>query len=125
MTLVLDISFHTDGDFCVNDLESIFNKGSRLYKDANLIYSAEQSDESLEFALIASGDENAGRWAARDLLQSLICEFRTFKSYLVGDLYRFLDTPLVIVQKRGNEVRYEDNLSGNYEGTYLLLQITH
>ena len=125
MTLVLDISFHTDGDFCVNDPESIFNKGSRLYKDANLIYSAEQSDESLEFALIASGDENACRWAARDLLQSLICEFRTFKSYLVGDLYRFLDTPLVIVQKRGNEVRYEDNLSGNYEGTYLLLQITH
>ena len=125
MTLVLDISFHTDGDFCVNDLESIFNKGSRLYKDANLIYSAEQSDESLEFALIASGDENACRWAARDLLQSLICEFRTFKSYLVGYSYRFLDTPLVIVQKRGNEVRYEDNLSGNYEGTYLLLQITH
>ena len=125
MTLVLDISFHTDGDFGVNDRESIFNKDSRLYRDADLIYRTEESGESIEFALIANGDENACRWAARDLLQSLICEFRTFKSYLVRDLYQFLDAPLAIVQKRGNEVRYEDNLSGNYEGTYLLLQITH
>lgn len=124
MTLVLDISFHTDGDFCVNDRESIFNKDSRLYRDADLIYRTEESGESIEFALIASGDENACRWAARDLLQSLICEFKTFKSYLVRDLYQFLDTPLAIVQKRGNEARYEDHLSGNYEGTYLLLQIS-
>ena len=125
MTLVLDISFHTDGDFGVSNRESIFNKDSRLYRDADLIYRTEESGESIEFALVATGDENACRWAARDLLESLICELRTFKSYLANALYQFLDTPLTIVQKRGNEVRYEDNLSGNYEGTYLLLQITH
>ena len=123
MILILDIDFHTDGDFTFDHLESIFNKNSNLYRNAKIAYRAEEANESIEFGLAAEGDHNACRWAARDLLESLICELRACKSSLVGDLYRFLSTPLDIVQKRGNEVRYKDSLSGNYEGTRLWLQI--
>lgn len=122
MILRLDMEFHTDGDFAFRDIGRQLDPGRQLYKGASIDYRVKTDDEEICFNLACIGEANACRWAARDLVESLICSISTFKAYLVGDLYRLLDEVLENLWKDG-KVQHEDSLSGNYNGTSVKLLI--
>ena len=90
MKLLFDAEFHTDDDFGFRELE--FDKNARMYEKAKIDYMYDDTGcERIYIKLNAEGDENACRWALRDLLEDLMCSIDTFKYYLVKDLYDLFD----------------------------------
>lgn len=125
--LLLMARFHTDGDFRFDLPEYLIDTASPLYEGASPEVSITASDETYEFRVWAQGPSRRCKYAARDALEHLICSIRTFKSYLVGDLYAFLSKPLAstLWTEWTERIHYHDAMSGNYEGTVLTLDIQY
>lgn len=125
--LSLMVRFHTDGDFRFDLPEGLIDTDSPLYKEAFPDVSVVTGDETYEFRVRAQGPADQCRYAARDALENLICAIRTFRSYLVGDLYAFLSKPLggTLWDEEVEQVYYQDAMSGNYEGTILTLDLQY
>ena len=60
--------------------------------------------------------------SVRDLIESLICNIRTIKYYLVKDLYNFLVPAREGLFREGEEINYTNIIGGNYEGTFIALE---
>lgn len=123
MKLQLNFVFATDGDFSFTNIESLFNPESSMYKGANLKYSCKHDYEDIYISLQADGDDNACRWAARDLMENLVCNIRTHKYYVIKYLYNLIVTPKEQLLWSGENVNYHDSIGGNYEGTSIQLFI--
>lgn len=128
MKLRLEIHFETDGDFCFLGLNDLINPNSSLYNGAVTRFEADDHTyyEEIDIRLECDGDANGCRWAARDVLERLISKgIRTVRYYLVKDIYDLLITPKEKVLWSDEDVHYEGIISGNYEGTFLRLDIVH
>ncbi|MCM1220659.1 MAG: hypothetical protein NC548_39840 [Lachnospiraceae bacterium] len=125
MQLRLDICFHTDGDFHFVEPSSMIDPKYSLYNGAHIEYSWTRADEKFTYHLVATGNDLPCRLAARDLLQRMICNLRTSEThvYLIKDIYEFLSGPIDngILFDRDKDIDYDDNITGNYEGTYMRL----
>lgn len=122
MKLYLKFEFHTDGDFYIEDVGTLIDIKSNLYKGANVKYRGSQSGETIWIELEADGDRNAGFYAARDLMQNLICNIRAGKYYLVKDLYDMIIPAKELLWSNVSASYFKD-ISGNYDGTYIQLYI--
>lgn len=123
MKLLLDLSLKTDGDFGLNNIESLFDLKGSMYKGADVEYSCNCGGEDIYVRLRANGDANACRWAARDLMENLVCNIRTHKYYVIKYLYDLIITPKEQLLWSGENVNYLESIGGNYEGTYIQLII--
>ena len=123
MKLKLYISCYTDGDFSFNNIDNLFDVNNSLYKGAIISYTHLVDGEQIFFDLTCEGEPNPCRWAARDLMETLVCNIHTHKYYLVKDLYDLIITPKEELLWSGRDVQYSDILSGNYDGTVLFLDI--
>ena len=123
MKLKLYISCYTDGDFSFNNIDNLFDVNNSLYKGAIISYTHLVDGEQIFFDLTCEGEPNPCRWAARDLMETLVCNIHTHKYYLVKDLYDLIITPKEELLWSGRDVHYSDILSGNYDGTVLFLDI--
>ena len=127
MYLRLHIHFETDGDYCVNEWDNIFDKECSLYSGEPLNYHASIDSESYDFTLDYEGKEaQQCRWAARDILRNLIVNIRVSPShyYLVKDLYELLYKAYDELMSCRN-VYCNKCLSGNYEGTEVTLRVIY
>lgn len=124
MKIYFDAHFYTDGDFSFrkDELDMLFEKDSSLYKGAKIEYYYEHEDEEISIRLVAEGNENACRWALRDLLEALMCSISTIKYWLVRDLYDLLE---YFHKDLWGELNQEksNGLSGNYDDTWLTLKM--
>lgn len=123
MRLELDIIFQTDGDFHIENGETLIDPNCSMYKKADVKYGFMQDGEHISIMLMAYGDANACRWAARDLIEHTMCGLRTHKYYLIQDIYNMIIPPKEDLLWSGEEVRFHKVLGGNYEGTYIRLSI--
>lgn len=121
--LNLKIRFNTDGDFGFNDENALFDKSCDFYKGAKIRYRHKQIDQTISFRLFARGDAVACRRAAEDLLENLICNIRTSRYYIVNMLCKFLIPAIDELGFTTKEIDYRDSLQGNYEGTFLNLDV--
>lgn len=123
MKLQLQMKFCTDGDFWFNNEEELFDLRKTLYHGAKISYNKkfDPDNQEINLTLIADGDSRACQWAVRDLLESLICNIRTIKYYLVQDLYNFLVPAREGLFREGEEINYTNTIGGNYEGTFISL----
>ncbi|WP_281513148.1 hypothetical protein [Bacteroides acidifaciens] len=121
MTLNLKICFCTDGDFWFTNLNVLFDKTRSLYEGAEIRYICTSNDQTLRFSLVAIGDYTACKRAAKDLLESLICNIKTSRYYIVDDLCKFLIPAHDVLNGIEKEFEYCDTIHGNYEGTFLHL----
>ena len=121
MTLNLKICFCTDGDFWFTNLNVLFDKTRSLYEGAEIRYICTSNDQTLRFSLVAIGDYTACKRAAKDLLESLICNVKTSRYYIVDDLCKFLIPAHDVLNGIEKEFEYCDTIHGNYEGTFLHL----
>ncbi len=126
VTLRLDVSFFTDGDFYFDGTDSMLDPGSPLYRKAKIAYRHGTDSEYYEFHLCARGDADACRYAARDLLERLMRNLRTFRpNYVSDDVSRLLAAARDrCLRKTEDEIDYSRNLGGNYEGTGIHIRIT-
>ncbi len=135
MKLKLELNFCTDGDFCFLDTnpDHLLN-GMSMYKDVVKEFKVDdrQNEERLHIFLDCEGKANGCRWAARDVLENLISGgFRVVHYWLVDDLYHLITAPIDVNCEQGEmlwsneDVNHYGRLSGNYEGTDLLLWIRH
>lgn len=127
MTLYLICNFETDGDFDFRNLHSDFSPlpfdpNKELYSGVDIEYEEHEDDYSITYELRCQGNEIECKWVARDLMQSLICNIWTFKDYLVLDLYNLIHGVEEALWKT-NTTRFAKELSGNYDGTYVLLEM--
>ena len=126
MRLHLAINFETDGDFYFENPNSIFDARNSMYRNATLIDEVNDEDqENVRFYLIATGDADACRWAARDLMEKIVCQLRTGKYEVIKDVYDLVITPKENYLWSDAEVHYVDCLSGNYTGSYISLTVEH
>jgi len=123
MKLLLDLTFKTDGDFGFNNMENLIDPKDSMYKGAGIQYYCSCNDESIYVTLIADGDDNACRWAARDLMERLVCNIRTSRYYIIRYLYDLIITPKEDLLWSGENVNHSDSIGGNYEGTHIRLVI--
>ena len=119
------MNFNTDGDFSFRDRRELFNPDASLYKGASIKYDIGEGYDDISFSLYAEGDPNPCRWAARDLMESLVCSIQTNKYYVIKYLYDLIVTARIEYLWSGEDVDYFDSISGNYEGTELHLRIVH
>lgn len=123
--LVFNADFSTDGDFHFDEtrLKELDVKCS-LYNGATIQYNYERDWEDIHFCLTADGKSDACRYALRDLLEEMIASFRTYSSkyYLIKDVYDLLEGFLEAIWEN-NEIKREDSMGGNYDGTYVYLKI--
>jgi len=123
MELYFDATFSTDGDFSfyVEKLKSMFDIDCEMYKKAkiNYIY-MDNKDERIYIRLFAEGDADACRWAMRDLLEGLMCSIKTFKHYVVKEIYELLDYFHEDLWSNLNQTKHR-GLYGNYDNTWLSL----
>ena len=124
MFLQLVMHFCTDGDFDFGNLFEVFDSGNSMYAGAMIHYHCDEDNGVIHISLRADGDANACRWAARDLMESLVCSIRTHKYYLIRDVYNLIITPKEDLLWSGKFVNHHGILGGNYDGTYLDLGIT-
>lgn len=129
IALTLSIIFQTDGDFIFEAPDKVIDPNAERYRGADIKLSADHDSEdyTYRFDLRASGRDTPCHWAARDLLENLICGLRTNRYYIVKTVYDFLAEPLenALRNETDNPVLYGDNIGGNYEGTALHLRIDH
>jgi hypothetical protein len=119
MKLLFDAEFHTYDAFSFRELD--FDKNAKMYKNATIEYEYEDTGwERIYISLHADGDENACRWALRDLLEDLMCSISTFKHYLVKELYDLFDYFHKDLWKDKNQNKIK-MMSGNYSGTLVRL----
>lgn len=124
MKLLLDLSFVTDGDFCFNNSENLFDPKETMYKESDVKYFYTCDGEDIHVRLEANGDDNACRWAAEELMENLVCNIRTHKYYVIKYLYDLIITPKEQLLWSGENVNYLNGISiGNYEGTCIQLII--
>lgn len=127
MKLTLDITFQTDGDFCFLD-EKLINPSNSFYNNAVKYFNIdhEDGDYFYYYYLECEGDPDGCRWAARDLIENLLCGGIRLVHYWVLDyLYHFLVYPKENFLWSENDVHYYDTLDGNYSGTTFELEIIH
>lgn len=124
MKICFKAHFYTDGDYSFRKdrLDMLFEKDSSLYKGSTIRYFYEHEDEEISICLVADGNENACRWALRDLLEALMCSISTIKHWLVRDLYDLLEYFHKDLWKELNQEK-SNKLSGNYDGTILTLKM--
>ena len=130
MRLELRINFRTDGDFGFDDIETIIDTNSPFYNGATLGYIAVppmDGEDLYIFILTAEGDPNGCRYAARDFMQGLVCRLRTtdIKYYLIPEIYDLVIGPKENLLWSGTDVHHGGNMSGNYDGTKIRLDIWH
>lgn len=124
MRLKLDITFATDGDFCFDNADRLFDDKNLLYENASVTYGHWTDSERSEFRLDAQGNADACQYAAHDLLETLVCSLRTSRYYVIQDVYRMLITAKDrCLWNGGGDVDYSDTIGGNYEGTRIHLSI--
>lgn len=123
--LMFHADFSTDGDFHFDETRLKGLEPSPLYDGAAVNYKYDKDWEFIEFDLVAEGKSEACRYALRDLLEEMIASFRTYpgKYYLIKDVYDLLEGFHRVIWNN-NEVRMEDGMSGNYDGTFISLSIT-
>ena len=127
MKLNLEITFHTDGDFCFL-AEELLNKESLIYRETvtKFLVINEPENEFIDICLVCEGDPNGCRWTARDVMEELIRGgIRTVHYWLVKRIYDLVITPKEEVLWSDDDVHYYDTMGGNYEGTHILLDIVH
>ena len=125
MKIWFEAHFTTDGDFGF-DYESVLQtlkNNESLYKEATTNYEYHESCETIDIYLSADGEPKACKWFFRDLIESLICGIRTIKHYLVKDLYNLLIYFREDLWTSEPPITKQKGLSGNYTGTWLILQI--
>lgn len=128
MQLSLYIRFSTDGDYGVRQVDALFDQKSIMYHGADIQYQYKEEEyEEIWFMLLCSGDANACRWAARDLLQALAVSFNVTQSHywLVKRLYDFVITPSEEALWSDDDVDKRWTIGGNYEGSEVSLHIKH
>lgn len=128
MQLTLKMEFCTDGDFCFHSIDRLIDPKSSFYngvvKDFRVIN--EPDDEFISVSLECEGDANGCRWAARDVMENLVVGgIRVAHYWLVKYLYDLIITPRENALWSDKDVHYYDTISGNYDGTFLLLDIVH
>ena len=124
MNLYFTADFCTDGDYSFNSPDELFNPKAPLYKGADIDYICDVDNDS-EFkhiSLKATGEDNACRWALRDLLENMMCSISTCKYYLVKDLYNLLYYFYDGLWDDKNQDKV-NCLSGNYAGTQVSLHM--
>lgn len=120
----LCVNFKTDGDFSFRNADNLFNTNDPLYDGADIYYGSTQKSESYTFFLDAVGDENACNYAVRDLLEALVCNLSTSRSYIIRDVYQMLIPAIEQCLWSKKEIGdYSGSIGGNYEGTYISLKI--
>lgn len=125
MILRLGLAFGTDGDFGFNDSENLFDPQKRMYEGADVKYDYTEDGEKIYITLQADGNDDACRWAARDLMESLVCNIRTHKYYVIKYLYDLIIAPKEELLWSKDDVNYFDSIGGNYEGTNIRLIVLH
>lgn len=127
MNLYLAINFETDGDFIFADLEEIFDEGNPMYSGAEIHYYVDNTtySDGIKFSMKASGAPNACRWAARDLMESIVCHLRTMNYEIIKDVYDLVITPKEEYLWSDADVHYLDCLGGNYAGSYISMTVEH
>lgn len=123
MNLSLTLELHTDGDFHIKDYATLIDPQCRMYKNATVKYEGLQDGEIIWIFLTAEGERNACQWAARDLLEHLVCNIRTHKYYLIKDLYDLVIPAKENLLWSNKNVYHNGSLSGNYDGTFFNLII--
>jgi len=123
MKLLLQFKFCTDGDFHIKDYNNLINPKDTMYKNANIKYLADKGIETIWIGLLADGERNACRWAARDLMERLVCSVRTHKYYLIKELYDMIIPAKEDLLWSNSNVSHYKGLSGNYDGTFIRLNI--
>lgn len=123
MRLNLKICFCTDGDFGFTNPNVPFDKTRSFYEGAEIHYRCTSLDQTIRFSLVAIGVSTACKRAAKDLLENLICNIRTSRYYIVDDMCKFLIPAHDVLDDLENEFEYYDTISGNYEGTFLYLDV--
>lgn len=127
MKLSLEIDFHTDGDFWPI-AEKFIEPQSSFYNGAVKEFEviSEPGDEYYGIILVCEGDANGCRWAARDVIEALICGgFRLTHYWLIKDIYELIITPKEEWLWSDEDVHYYDSIEGNYGGTHIALDIVH
>ena len=76
--------------------------------------------------LECEGEPNSCRWAVRDLIEGLFCNgIRTVHYWLIKDLYDFIIPVEENFLWSVEDIHYYNTIKGNYEGTFIQLDITH
>lgn len=125
MTLDLSIDLHTDGDFWIPDIDSVFDKTNVMYEGNSIVYKYCLECEQILFYLNVKGDAIKCYHAARDLMESLVCSFSVTSShyYLVDYLYHLIiDVKDQSLYKNKSGI-WTNHLFGNYDGTEIRLSI--
>ena len=122
--LELEVSFYTDGDFYFSDINEIFDPVSSMYNGANVKYDLSTEFEYYNFLLIAEGPEDRCYYAARDLLESIMCHLQTSRYYIIRDVYQLLiPAKEQCLWSNKEYIDYSESIGGNYEGTSIILKI--
>ena len=126
MKLHLEIVFHSDGDFHIEDGNTLIDTNSSFYNGAKLDYIYTDDYEMQIFILNAEGEPNPCRWAARDMMENMVCNLRTHKHYVIPMIYEFIITNAKepFLWSAGN-VKLYNCLSGNYDNSRISLRIIH
>lgn len=124
MKIYFEAYFNTDNDFRFEEsqVRDRLQRERFLYEGATTQYEYQHDDDDIMIRLTADGDAAACRMCLRDLLEELICSIRTFKHWLVKDLYELLNYFLEDLWKEPNQLK-ERGLFGNYTGTWLTLKM--
>ncbi len=117
----IDAEFYTDGDFRFDNLDSLIDIHSSLYAGASVQYRASQNyaEQTIHIEFSAAGNDNPCLWAMKDLLESLVCNFRTHYCFLVKEMYDFLITARDNMLRDMKDICWCDTIGGNYEGTHI------
>lgn len=130
MKLKLRINFQTDGDYNFIGIrnDSILDSDSPFYNGVIkkfLMYDHPGYEEQMVW-LECEGDANSCRYAARDIMEHLIERgIRVVHYWIVKYLYDLIIGCKEKVLWAHEDVHYRDTISGNYEGTYIELDIVH
>ena len=127
MKLSLEIDFHTDGDFWFL-AEKFIEPQTPYYCGAVKEFRVvpEPDNEFFGISLICEGDADGCRYAARDVMEALICGgIRLVHYWVLKYIYDLIITPKEELLWSDSDVYHYDSIEGNYGGTHIELEIIH
>lgn len=129
MKLNIELVFYTDGDFWFNNEDKLFNKDSVLLENADCAYSNlfDIDNEKVSLSLYVKGNARECKYAVEELLGNLICNIRTHDYYMVLKISDFLFNGIKALKGLNDDIDnffYDNNMSGNYEGSSLKIYVS-
>lgn len=129
MKIKIKAKFSTDGDYSILNYDSYKNEPISKSINSNgnevKIYSRSShifSDDYTFVKIIECDNVNSCKMYARMFLEQLLCNISVLSShyYLIKDFYELFDNGITALNKNEN---YYETISGNYEGTELVIYI--